>query len=169
MWSTQLVSLPVRHSPPCVRRSTRLVRRPPCGPSGHWRDVGSALGVEFAGDPQTAHGGVGDQRQRLPLEVVNHGQHPKAPTPGEHVGNEVQRPALVGGPGVSSSVPGCRWRVFGRACRGLLQDVGKSQAVRGGRPVRGKLSSAPLVFKTTTTSVFSARDSGPSGSGRETR
>ena len=74
---------------------------------GHHRPAAvQDQGVEFAGDPPAADRGVGDQRQRLSREVVDHRQHPEAPAPGENVGNEVQRPALVGALGYRHRCPG---------------------------------------------------------------
>jgi len=52
--------------------------------------------VELAGDPTAGQRAVDHQGQALPREVVDHHQNPEAFPVGEHVGDEVQAPALVG-------------------------------------------------------------------------
>jgi hypothetical protein len=52
--------------------------------------------VELACDPPAADRGVGDRRQAPTGEVVHDRQNPEPPSPGQHIGDEVERPALVG-------------------------------------------------------------------------
>ena len=52
--------------------------------------------IQFAGDPHARQRGVGDQRQALPRAVVDHRQDAEAPAVEELIGDEVERPALVG-------------------------------------------------------------------------
>ena len=52
--------------------------------------------LELARDPQPGERCVGDQGEAFPRAVVDHGQDPEAPAIGHLVGDEVERPALVG-------------------------------------------------------------------------
>ena len=53
--------------------------------------------VQFPGNPAAGQRGVGHQRQAFAAEVVDDHQHPEAPAVVQHVGHEVQAPALVRG------------------------------------------------------------------------
>ena len=55
--------------------------------------------LELARYPQSAERCVGNQCQALPGAVIDHGQNPEAPAIGHLIGDEVGRPALVGGHG----------------------------------------------------------------------
>ena len=70
--------------------------------------------VEFAHDPPAANRGVDDQGERLAREVVHDRQYPEPPAPGQCVGDEVERPALVG----SRRIPTPPWRQMKAHWRG---------------------------------------------------
>jgi hypothetical protein len=53
--------------------------------------------IELAHDPPAADRAVDGQGERLAREVVHDRQNPEPPAPGQHVGGEVERPALVCG------------------------------------------------------------------------
>jgi hypothetical protein len=49
---------------------------------------------------------VDDQRERLVRAVVHDCQNPEPPSPGQHVGDEVERPALVRPCGIGARAGG---------------------------------------------------------------
>ena len=51
--------------------------------------------VELTGDAMAGQRAIGDQRQALPAEVVDHHQNPQAPAVAQDVRGEVEAPALV--------------------------------------------------------------------------
>lgn len=71
-------------------------------------------GIEFAGDPDAGQGSIRHQGQALAGEVIDHGQDAKAPPVGESVGDEVQRPALIGSRGQNQG-PSCPQGPFATA------------------------------------------------------
>lgn len=52
--------------------------------------------IELASDPDAGQRVVGDEGQAFPAEVVDHGEDAELATASKSIGDEVQRPALVG-------------------------------------------------------------------------
>lgn len=77
-------------------------------------------GIQLAHDVQTRQRGVGDQGQALPGKVVEHGEHPKAATVGEGLGDEVEAPPCVGAIGHEHR-PACAQRPLAAAAPAHLQ------------------------------------------------
>ena len=78
------------------------------------RRAARTMAVELARDPAAGERGVDDQRQALPGEVVDDHQHAEAAAVGQHVGDEVEAPALVRCPAATPSAPACRAPACGR-------------------------------------------------------
>lgn len=67
--------------------------------------------LELARHPQSLERFVGNNGQALARAVIDHGQHSEAPTIGHLVGDEVERPALIGiGISIDAPVPIARLR-----------------------------------------------------------
>jgi hypothetical protein len=56
----------------------------------------AANGIELACHPAAGDRRVDDQRQAFACEVVDNNKHPEAAAIGQHIGDEVEAPALVG-------------------------------------------------------------------------
>jgi hypothetical protein len=64
---------------------------------GPWAPPSGDDRVQFTHDPRARQGGIGDQRQALPREIIHDRQNPEPATIGEGIADEVEAPARVCG------------------------------------------------------------------------